>query len=115
MSDLLNSCFPTNVFRNQIVLFVGKQFVPERLGKKGTTDKTREAYSSLPKIALAMGAKQVDAVFDMKFISLSLEEYHYAVFPDNQKPYDNLLRLGIKCMNVTGMKEYLISGICDCV
>lgn len=74
-------------------------------------DKTKEASRAVPSIILAMGAKRVEAVSDIKFASdQSLNTFDYVVIKDLDDIARELANANDKLVHVPWVKECLMAG-----
>ena len=110
MRHLLNTTLSSDVFRDRTVLFYGSIFVPEQPGKTGTVDKTREAFSWLPKLVLSMGAYKVEAISDTRTVLKLHCNWDFGVFADDEKQAQKIQECCGKQINVRDMKQLLICG-----
>ena len=109
LTELLDDHMGTHTFRSKSVLFVDKHFVPERLGRNAAADQKRVAFSYLPKLVLAMGARLVEAVSDVKYASENKESYDFR-FVTGDSAESRAPRDGLQYYTVGDLKELLISG-----
>jgi hypothetical protein len=118
LSDLSKHSTAWSPFTGKTILFIGERFVPfpttgRRLNKgKEKESGQREASSNLPKIVLALGAKQVEAVTILQLAKFPMKSYDFAVLPDDEKPGKDLLAYrNLTCIDVRWLKEFLVSHL----
>lgn len=114
-----------SAFADKNVLFVGERFVPyyDATGKgKIKVDGKREASSYLPKVALALGARSVEAVTGIELArNRVVTDYDYIVRLDGEDPPtlpEQEEKKGekkgeVKHIDVNWLKDYLVSGIAN--
>jgi len=108
MCHLLDTTLSSDMFRGRTVLFYGGIFVPEQPGKTGAVDKTREAFSWLPKLVLSMGASKVEAISDARSVLKLHCNWDIGVFADDEKQAQKIQKCCETQINVRYIKQLLI-------
>jgi hypothetical protein len=133
LSDIMSNPVASKLFSNNSILCLGADFVPLPKGKRvrptqyiaqakalttlvpaqttSETEKGKEASRTVPRIILAMGAKRVEAVAEIRFASdQSCKVFDYVVVKDKGEVVDDLPNDAITLVHLPWVKECLIAG-----
>lgn len=113
--DIRANSLASKPFKDKSIICVGSEMFPLKSFKRQNTSssdqdaKHKEASRSVPRIALAMGARRVEAVCESKYASADLSQFDYVIVKEENE-VEKFVKHGVTCVHVPWMKECLIAS-----
>ncbi|RDB21264.1 DNA repair protein crb2 [Hypsizygus marmoreus] len=84
INEIMDNSVARKIFDGKSILCFGAEMVPLPKGKKltGAEEKMQEAHNAVTRIILAMGAKFVEAVSELKYASAPVDEYDFVIIKE---------------------------------